>query len=130
MLFYDGHKVYMNGDYPAIFLNNKNVHIHRLEWMKHYGEIPKGFIVHHKDENKLNWSIDNLELLPRSVHILKHKNVVRRKGINVIARKGELEIRFNSIALAAEFCGVHTIQIHRCFKGTQKQSHGWIFERM
>ena len=58
--FYDGHKVYMNGDYPAIFLNGKNAHVHRLEWIKHQGEIPEGFVVHHKDENKLNWNIENL----------------------------------------------------------------------
>ena len=41
--FYDGHKVYMNGKYPAIFLNGKNVHVHRLEWEKYNGEIPKGY---------------------------------------------------------------------------------------
>ena len=41
ILFYDGHKVYMNGDYPAVCLNGKNYHIHRLEWIKHFGEIPK-----------------------------------------------------------------------------------------
>ena len=27
MIFYEGHKVYMNGEYPAIFLNGKNQHI-------------------------------------------------------------------------------------------------------
>ena len=54
MIFYDGHKVYMNGKYPAICLNGQNQHVHRLEWEKHNGKIPEGFIVHHKDENKLN----------------------------------------------------------------------------
>lgn len=72
--FYEGHKVYMDGQYPAIWLNNKNTHIHRLEWIKYNGEIPKGYIVHHKDENKLNWSINNLELLKRSKHVLKHQH--------------------------------------------------------
>lgn len=130
MLFYEGHKVYMNGQYPAIFLNGKNQHIHRLQWQKHYGEIPKGCVVHHKDENKLNWDIDNLELLSRSKHIREHKDVVHRKGIKVIARKGELELHFNSIEEAAEFCGTFTTQVQRCFKGTQKQSKGWTFERV
>lgn len=64
----------MNGKYPAIFLNGKNVHIHRIEWEKHYGAIPKGYIIHHKDENKLNCSINNLELLKRGEHVLKHQN--------------------------------------------------------
>ena len=129
MLFYEGHKVYMNGDYPAIWMNNKTIHIHRLEWIKHHGKIPKGYIVHHRDENKFNWSIDNLELLSKSEHIRKHKDIVHRKGIKVIARKDELELTFDSIKQAAEFCKTYTSAIHRIFKGKQKQSKGWTFER-
>ena len=72
--FYDGHKVYMNGEYPAIFLNGKNVHVHRLEWVKHNGKIPKGYIIHHKDENKCNWNIENLEIIKRSDHVIKHQH--------------------------------------------------------
>lgn len=67
----------MNGEYPAIFLNGHNVHVHRLEWMKYNGQIPDGYIIHHKDENKLNWHIDNLEILKRSDHILKHQKTLR-----------------------------------------------------
>lgn len=129
MLFYDGHKVYMNGDYPAIFLNGQNVHIHRLEWKKHKGEIPYGQIVHHKDENKLNWSIDNLELLSRGEHIKTHCDVVHRKGIKIIASKGNVHIHFNSIEEAAENCGTYTICINRIFRGKQKSANGWMFER-
>lgn len=72
--FYDGHKVYMNGLYPAIFLNGKNQHVHRLEWIKHHGAIPNDCIIHHKDEDKTNWNIDNLEMISRSNHIMKHQN--------------------------------------------------------
>ena len=73
---YEGHKVYMNGEYPAIFLHGKNQHVHRLEWMKHHGEIPDGCVIHHKDEDKTNWNIDNLELISRSNHVLKHQCVM------------------------------------------------------
>lgn len=91
MVFYEGHKVYMNGQYPAIFLNGKSQHVHRLEWEKHNGKIPEGFIVHHKDENKLNWSIENLELLSRSIHIKKHKNIVKRHGIKSHCKKRRID---------------------------------------
>lgn len=74
--FYEGHKVYMNSLYPAVFINGKNHHVHRLEWIKHHGEIPDGYVVHHKDEDKTNWNIDNLELISRSNHVLKHQNVM------------------------------------------------------
>lgn len=37
--------------------------VHRLVYMAHKGEIPKGLQVNHKDENKENNHIDNLELM-------------------------------------------------------------------
>ena len=129
MLFFEGHKVYMNGDYPAVFINGKNQHVHRLQWKKYHGEIPKGFIIHHKDGNKVNWDINNLELLSRSDHVNEHRDSVHRKGVPVIARKDDLVIIFRSIEEASEHCGVFTSAIQRCFKGKQKQSKGWTFER-
>lgn len=129
MIFYGGHKVYMNGDYPAIFLNGQSQHIHRLQWMKYYGEIPDGCVVHHKDENKMNWDIENLELISRSEHLKRHKNIVRRPGVPVTAIKGDVVIQFDSIEHAAKHCGTHTAQIRNCFIGKQRQSKGWIFRR-
>ena len=129
MIFYEGHKVYMNGEYPAIFLNGENQHIHRLEWIKHYGEISENCIIHHKDHNKLNWNIDNLELLNRSQHIYEHKDIVHRKGIKVIAIKGNERLEFNSIEDASKYCGTYTSNIQRIFKGKQKTAKGWTFIR-
>ena len=129
MIFYEGHKVYMNGEYPAIFLNGENQHIHRLEWIKHYGEIPENCIIHHKDHNKLNWNIDNLELLNRSQHIYEHKDIVHRKGVKVIAIKGNERLEFNSIEDASEYCGTYTSSIQRIVKGNQKTVKGWTFIR-
>lgn len=119
----------MNGKYPAIFLNGKNQHIHRLEWIKHYGEIPKNCIIHHKDHNKLNWNIDNLELLNRSQHIQEHSDVVHRKGVKVIAIKGNERIEFDSIEDASNYCEVFTNGIQRCIRGKQHQTKGWMFMR-
>ena len=130
LIFYDEHKVYMNGDYPAIFLDGKNQHIHRLEWMKHHGEIPKDCIIHHKDHNKLNWHIDNLELLDRSQHIYEHKCVVHRKGVKVIAVKGDEILMFDSIEDASDYCGTYPSNIQRIFRGKQKTANGWVFMRV
>ena len=129
MIFYEGRRVYMNGDYPAVCIDGKNYHIHRLQWVKYHGEIPEGYVVHHKDENKLNWNIDNLELLSRSEHIKEHKDVVHRPGIKVTARKGNLVLHFHSIEEAALYCGTYTCSIQRVFKGIQYQANGWTFER-
>lgn len=130
MILYDGHKVYMDGKYPAIFLNGKNTHVHRLEWIKHNGEIPNGYVIHHKNENKLDWDISNLELHSRSTHIREHADIVHRKGIKVVANKDGLTITFNSIEECAIFCGTYTSCIQNVFKGKQKQSNGWTFKRV
>lgn len=119
----------MNGDYPAIWLGGKSQHIHRLNWENHYGSIPNGYIIHHKDGNKLNWDIDNLELLSRCEHVNEHRDVVKQKGVKVVARKDCIELEFNTIKEAAEFCGTYTACIDNCFKGKQCQSNGWTFER-
>lgn len=86
---YDGRSVYMDGEYPAVFLDGKNQHIHRLEWQKYYGEIPEGYVVHHKDGDKCNWNIDNLELLSRGSHLDHHRSEQRRshlRGDNAVHR--------------------------------------------
>ena len=38
--------------------------LHREVWEHHYGDIPKGWHVHHRDHNWQNNQIDNLVLIP------------------------------------------------------------------
>lgn len=45
---------------------------HCVVWEKHYGKIPKGMQVHHKDGNKLNNNIDNLILVDAMTHKRLH----------------------------------------------------------
>lgn len=46
--------------------------IHRMVWEYYNGNVPEGYVIHHKDENKLNNSIDNLQLLTRKEHKIFH----------------------------------------------------------
>lgn len=46
--------------------------MHRYVWRHYYGEIPKGFHVHHIDGNKSNNDISNLTLLTHSAHMKLH----------------------------------------------------------
>ena len=130
MVFYKGHKVYMNGSYPTIFLNGQNFYVHRLEWEKHYGSIPKGYIVHHIDGNKKNWNIGNLTLLSRSEHIREHAAVVHKKGIRIMATKDDVTLIFSSIKEAAANCGTYPSGIQRIIKGKQYTANGWKFRRV
>lgn len=50
------------------YKRNIVVLLHRHVWEKHFGPIPKGYHIHHKDGNKLNNDISNLECLSASDH--------------------------------------------------------------
>jgi hypothetical protein len=61
----DGEKFRLTGGY---YKRHITIFLHRYVWEKHYGIIPKGHHIHHKDGNKLNNSIENLECLSESDH--------------------------------------------------------------
>lgn len=52
--------------------NNKKTYEHRIVWEKYYGKIPKGYVIHHIDGNKLNNKIENLQLMLLSEHAKMH----------------------------------------------------------
>ncbi len=54
---------------------------HVLVWEQHYGAIPAGMQVHHKDENKLNNVIGNLELVDALTHKRLHSGCELRDGV-------------------------------------------------
>lgn len=53
---------------------NHNKMLHRLVWEDHYGIIPDGCVIHHKDGNKLNNDIHNLEIMDNFEHNQLHKS--------------------------------------------------------
>lgn len=53
-------------------IGEKRKRLHVYMWEKHNGKIPDGYDVHHKDHDKMNNEINNLELLTRSEHLRKH----------------------------------------------------------
>lgn len=46
--------------------------IHRYVWEYHHGEIPEGYHIHHKDHDKSNNDISNLELMLAKEHLSHH----------------------------------------------------------
>jgi len=43
-------------------------YVHRILWEKHYGKIPNGYVIHHKNNVRHDNRIENLELLPKRIH--------------------------------------------------------------
>ena len=54
------------------YMDREGVLLHREVWKAHNGPIPEGGIIHHKDENKLNFDISNLELVSSKQHVVFH----------------------------------------------------------
>lgn len=130
--------------YPTIFLNGKNVLVHRYIWKKYNGEIPKGYQIHHKDKNRLNFDLSNLELIKISDHIRKHaienslgksnkgKYKYYASGFcgaskSVLAYKDTYVLDFLSITQCAKFLNVKAGDICRILKGKRKSLKGWRF---
>ncbi len=55
---------------------NDTLSLHRHNWIKKNGQIPNGYELHHKDENKLNNDVSNLELLTTSEHTRLHSLLI------------------------------------------------------
>ena len=66
--------------YACICLGGKDIKLHRYIWEKQNGVISKGFQLHHKDYNKSNWRLDNLELVTQSDHLKIHAGWKRENG--------------------------------------------------
>jgi hypothetical protein len=67
---------------------------HRLVWINHYGVPPRGYVIHHKDEDPRNNDITNLELKLHSIHSKDHsakRDVEYLKQYGVAARKYDIE---------------------------------------
>lgn len=59
----------------SIKLNGKYYHqikICQLQWLAWRGIIPDKYVLHHKDGNKINDHIENLDCMPKSEHVKYH----------------------------------------------------------
>ena len=63
-----GERFYLCGNY----FQHKGRRLHVIVWKHFNGEIPKGYQVHHKDEDRANNQIDNLELKTAFMHMSDH----------------------------------------------------------
>ena len=61
-------RLYPNNQY----FTDGTTRMHIYVWRFHNGTIPKGYHIHHKDEDKWNNQIENLELVERHKHLSLH----------------------------------------------------------
>ena len=74
--------------YIVLRRNGKRVFEHREVWEQAHGPIPEGGVIHHKDHNPANNSLENLELIDRNgthlrvAHAADMKETGRRAGLS------------------------------------------------
>lgn len=78
---YEGFKIwYDKKGYPLIYINGKEIKLHVYIWEKANGSKPTKHDIHHKDEDKSNYNLENLELVTYSEHRRIHAGWIRKGG--------------------------------------------------
>ena len=65
---FNGESFYLCGCY----FQHKGKRLHRTVWEYHNGDIPDGYHVHHKDGDRTNNQIENLDLMTTFDHLSSH----------------------------------------------------------
>lgn len=84
---YRNRKIFLTGGYPQICLNYKRIYIHRDVWAQANGPIPTGHVIHHKDGDRGNYGLKNLDKMTLIEHYQHHDRYTRDENRNIIAGK-------------------------------------------
>lgn len=112
----------------------KNFLIHRLVWMAFNGKIPEGMQINHKDENRTNNKLSNLELVTCKENINwgthKDKQKKAQKNLPVIQYdlNGNFIKEWNGVREVENTLGYYHSNISICCKGKVKTAYGYIWK--
>lgn len=99
--------------------------MHRDVWEYFNWPIPEGFDVHHKDEDKTNNILENLECLPKSEHTRLYSKGRILKPVKCL----DTQIAYISVAEAGRQTGISRHCVLNCVRGKSKTAGGlkWIY---
>lgn len=131
-----------NNGYSCVNLNRKKQYVHRLvarAFIENSDNKPQ---VNHKDGNKSNNHLSNLEWVTASENgqhayhtlgIIPYtknrygKDANRHRAIKCIELKSGKEFFFDTITQASKELNISAGSITRCAKGEYKSTHGYVF---
>ena len=107
----------MNTNYRVVYQKGGGqAYEHRLVWERHHGAIPAGYHVHHKNGDRRDNRLENLELLPAVEH---HRHHFLEQG----ATQEHKQRASKNIKSAWESMPVLTLQCVVCGFEFQKKQH-------
>ncbi len=56
-------------EYPRVYFKGKNLLVHRVVYIMHYGFIPEGLQIDHINRDKSDYRIKNLRAVPQEVNM-------------------------------------------------------------
>lgn len=144
---------YMSYSYKAMKVKGRRIDQHRKVIEDFLGEkIPEGYVVHHKDGDKRNNSLSNLEVMTRTEHSRMHrpsgtlmspetKDKLRAmqlahwkdrpspydRPVVQLSLSGEIIARFRSARDAQRKTGHFNSHIISCCNGVRKTHHGFMW---
>lgn len=65
--------------YIAVYYKRTLMLQHKAVWLEKYGSVPDGFCIHHKNGDKQDNRLENLELMKKSEHDEEH--AAKRRGV-------------------------------------------------
>ena len=69
------------GEYKRVNIDGKTVQVHVYVWEQVNGPVPDGHVVHHRDHNKRNNTLDNLQLMTHAEHADHHNRIHPKEKI-------------------------------------------------
>lgn len=118
----------------------KQILVHKLIWITFNGDIPAGYQINHKDENRLNNKLDNLELMTAIENVRYGTGIARRaitqrnthnsKCILCFDKQENFIQEFPSIHEAARWVNVKhgDSNIFQCCTGKAKSAYGFVWK--
>ena len=105
-----------NTGYLGARIDGKLVLMHRYVWEYYNGEIPSGYVVHHKDADKMNNDISNLECLPNKDHSTMHGKTKSpeqlKRDVENLAKAREKAILWHKSEAGRECSRQNTRRLH------------------
>lgn len=129
-LLVDGLKFTINRDGYYECTTQDRLMLHNFIYEKEVSKIPDGYVIHHKDHNKTNNNIENLELLTPEAHSKLYNSIPGWNGMSkrvVCVETGEI---FNSIVELAKKHNQHASNVSRYYIDGKRRLNGYIYEKI